>query len=219
VIHLPPNVPAIVARVVRQYARTTRGVVGYRYDRTFNVSAGPTSRHDHLVFEGVNENGAVVRIRILQDIVGGKTASASEMEQTTHSYEHPKPGDVFEAPFDPKFAHLYRFRVINSRTIAFTPLHPVYGTGAGTFSYDSNKNVTSYVYAPSILPPHASTARIVDRRRQVLPGYWTVTDETQNYSGHYAIFGANGSVEISISGFRRFPNVATGLRAVAAQNF
>jgi hypothetical protein len=218
-VHAVPNAPAIVARIAQQYARTTRGIVGYRYDRDFSVSAGPTSRHDRLVFEGVNANGAVVRVRIVQDVVNGKTASAADAAQTANSYEHPKPGDVFEAPFDPRFVRRYSFRVLRSRKIAFAPVHPVYGTGSGTFLFDARDNVTSYDYAPSVLPPHATTARIIDRRRQVLPGYWAVTSETQTYGGHYAIFGASGQVRITVSGFRRFPNVAAAVRALSAQNF
>lgn len=187
--------------------------MAYRYDRVFSVSAGPSSRHDHLVFDGVNENGAVVRVRILQDVVNGKTAAASDAARTAYSYEHPKRGDVFEAPFDPQFAGLYSFRVMRPGTIQFTPMHPVYGTGAGTFSFDAKGNVTSYDYTPSVLPPHATTGEIIDRRRQVLPGYWAVTSEVQNYSGHYAIFGATGHLQITVSDFRRFPNVAAALRA------
>lgn len=177
------------------------------------------SRRDYLVFDGVSANGATVRVRILQDVVNGKSATSADMAQTASSYEHPKPGDVFEAPFDPRFSRLYSFRVLRPRTIEFAPTNPKYGTGSGTFSFDANANVTSYDYQPSVLPPHATTGRIIGSRRPVTPGYWAVTKETQSYGGRYSIFGASGQVQITVSHFRQFPNVSAAVRAVTTQNF
>jgi hypothetical protein len=209
------DAPPAVIRAAREFERTTRGIVTFMYDRNLSVSAGPMRRHDELAFYGVSVDGRLVKVRVVRDTIGGKNADASQVASTAHSYEHPKPGDVFEAPFDPRFLARYSYRVLNEHTIQFAPLHPAYGLGSGTFTIDAHANVVGYRYAPSVLPSHATSGSIVDERRQVLRGYWTVTHETQSYSGSYTVFGANGTVQIGITGFRRYPNLAAAERAVA----
>jgi hypothetical protein len=45
----------------------------------------------------------------------------------------------------------------------------------------------------------------------VLPGYWAVTQETQNYKGTYGLFSAAGTIQITFSDFRRFPDLQSAL--------
>jgi hypothetical protein len=189
--------------------------VTFAYDRSFFVHAGPMSRHDHMLFYGIYVNGRIAKVRIVAATIGGKAADASQIASTTSSYEHPKPGDVFEAPFDPRYAALYRYGMTARRTVDFAATRPRYGLGRGTFTFDGAWNVLRYDYSPAVLPPHATWGTIVDERAQVLPGYWAVTHETQTYSGTYSIFGGGATVTISVYGFRRFRNLAAAERAIA----
>lgn len=202
---------------MQRFTQTGRGIVAYRYERAFYVRAGPMSRRDELLFAGVDVNGTVRFVRIINDTIGGKAADSSQLVATTSQYERPNPGDVFEAPFDARYVRLYRFQVAGPRTISFSPITPRYGVGQGTFTYDSHDNVVRYQYVPSTLPQHATSATIVDVRRQVLPGYWAVTQEVQQYSGRYGMFGGAATVQITLSGFVRFSTLAQAERAVARE--
>ncbi|HEY9084658.1 MAG TPA: hypothetical protein VIN40_01750 [Candidatus Tyrphobacter sp.] len=168
------------------------------------------SRNDDLIFDGISENGKLVKVRVLRDTIGNRAAPASEIRNLEESYEHPKPGDVFEAPFDPRYVGLYRFRSLRTGTIAFTPIRPAYGRGSGTFSYDARENVVAYSYAPSVLPPHASAGSVQDRRTQVLPNYWAVTLERQTYRGRYGLWSGGASVQITVSAFGRLRRKTLG---------
>jgi hypothetical protein len=216
---IAPGSPPQLAHVLQAFAQTTQGIVSYRYTRAFSVSAGPMGRQDHLVFAGVDENGRTIKVRVLQDTIGEKKASHDQVATTEYRYEHPNPGDTFEAPYDPQYASEYTFKSMGGNTIAFTPIHPHKGTGSGTFSFDSQGDVVSYDYQPSVLPPHATSGTIIGHRAQVVPGYWAVTDETQTYGGHYAIFGASATVHIAASDFQRFPNLASAEKAISTQVF
>lgn len=202
-------------RATREFEQTTRGVVTFVYDRNLFVHAGPMSRHDELMFYGVSVDGRLVKVRVVREVIDGKNADAAQIASAAQSYEHPKPGDVFEVPFDPRYLSLYDYRVADAHTVQFAPVHPEYGLGSGTFTVDGRGDVVGYQYAPSVLPPHTTSATIVDERRQALPGYWTVTQETQSYSGRYAIFGGDGTVRIDVMDFHRYPSLVAAVRAIA----
>jgi len=55
---------------------------------------------------------------------------------------------------------------------------------------------------------------MTDRRAQVLPGYWAVTRETQEYRGSYGPFPAAGTIEVTFSDFRRSSDVQSALRSL-----
>ncbi len=209
------SVPPVVARVAQRFHETTQGIVAFALHRTFFVHAGPMSRRDDLLLDGVYVNGTLVKVRVLHDTIGGKSAPASQVAALVHSYEHPEPGDVFEAPFDPRYLAQYGYDA-SAGSVAFTPVRPVYGLGAGTFSYDARDDVTGYSYAPSVLPEHTTSGRIADQRAQVLPDYWAVTLETQTYQGHYSLFSGGATVQIVYSGFRSFPSLTSASNAIAA---
>lgn len=200
-------------QIVRQYARTERGVVLFRYHRVFTVRAGPSGQNQDYTFEGVYDDGRLVRARMLRYTINGSAASASQSASVIQAYEHPKPGDVFEAPWDARWESQYR-DVRRGNTIAFTALVTTYGHGNGSFTFDRAGDVTSYAYSPTVMPQHATSGTVSGRRAAVLPGYWAMTAEQQHYSGHYSIFGASATVTLTQSAFQRYASLAQALRAL-----
>jgi hypothetical protein len=198
----------------QRYAETSRGIVGFSLHRTFDVHAGFSSRHEELVMDGIFEDGNVVKVRISLDTIDGKPVDTATRASVEKGYEHPLPTDVFNAPFDHRYLNAYQFQMAGPQQIAFSSTLSDAAHGNGTFSYDASGDVLSYTYQPNVLPPHASFGEVTDRRAQVLPGYWAVTQEVQQYHGSYGPFPGAGTVEITFSDFRRFSDLPSALRAI-----
>ncbi len=200
--------------MAQQFAETTRGIVGFRLHRVLDVHAGFQSRHEDLVMVGVYDDGAIVKVRIVRYTIDGSPASASDDAAMERAYEQPKAGDAFELPFDARYSGAFSFRQDGPQTIAFTS--PLRGGahGNGTFAYDADHNVVWYAYQPNALPPHASSGTILDRRAEVLPKYWAVTQETQQYSGSFGPFTGAATEQVDFSVFSRFPDLQTALHSI-----
>ncbi len=184
--------------------QTSRGVVAFRLHRTFSVHAGFSHRYEELVIDGIYENGTFVRARVRSYTINGNAADAGVKQSMERQYESPKPGTTFEPPFDLRYTSAYRYAIDPSRTIAFSSSARDAAHGNGIFAYDARGDVLWYEYQPGALPPYATSATITDRRAEVLPGYWAVTSETQQYKGKYGPFPGAGTVQIDFSHFRRY---------------
>jgi hypothetical protein len=211
---LPPGAPPVLAQVAQRFAETSRGVVAYQLHRVFDVHGGFQSRHEDLVVNAVCEDGAVVRVRVATYTIDGKAASAADVTSLEQSWNHPKAGDVFAPPYDPRFLDAYQYQAAAPSTIGFTSSIRDAGHGNGSFTYDAQDDVLSVTYSPNALPPHARSGEVTDQRAEVLPGYWAVTHETQEYRGTVGPFSAAGTIKVDFSGFRRFPDLQSALRAL-----
>lgn len=201
-------------QVAQRFAETTRGIVGFRLHRVLDVHAGFSGRHEDMVIAGVYQDGTVVRVRIVSYTIDGKPASATDTASMTQAYEHPKPGDVFAPPFDSRNVDAYSYHEAGPATIGFeSSLHDA-GHGDGTFTYDGAADVVSCTYQPNALPPHATWGEVSDKRAEVLPNYWAVTQETQQYKGRYGIFPGAATEEFDFSDFRRFSDLPTALSSL-----
>jgi hypothetical protein len=178
------------------------------------VHAGFSSRHEDLVIAGVFDDGTIVKVRVLRYTIDGRAASASDDAAMERAYEKPKPGDAFEPPFDARYADAYSCRQETPQTVAFTSDLPDAAHGNGTFGYDADYNVVWYDYQPNALPPHATSGTIGDRRAEVLPNYWAVTRETQQYRGSYGPFPGAATQQSDFSDFSRFPDLESALRSI-----
>ncbi|MGA2760214.1 MAG: hypothetical protein ABSF08_07860 [Candidatus Cybelea sp.] len=200
--------------MAQQFAQTTRGIVGFRLHRVLDVHAGFQRRHEDLVMVGVYDDGAIAKVRIVRYTIDGKPASSSDDAGMERAYEQPKAGDAFQPPFDARYAGAYSYRQDAPQTIVFTSELCDGAHGNGTFAYDANRNVVWYAYQPNALPPHASSGTILDRRAEVLPKYWAVTQETQQYSGSFGPFPGAATEQVEFSDFSRFPDLQTALRSI-----
>ena len=206
----PPAVVQIAQRVQSQES----GIVVYRLHRVFDVHAGPMRRHDELTLAIAAQDGNVVRVRVLQASVGGKTPDAAGLAQIESQYEHPKPEDLFHRPFDVRYLAEYSYREVDAQTYAFTSAVRDSSHGDGTFKLDPSGDVVQYSYAPNALPQYTNRGTVTNIRTQVLPGYWALTRESHEYSGHYAIFGGGATVLITFDDFRRCPDLASAFAAL-----
>ncbi len=211
---LPADAPPDLTRVAQRFAETSRGFVGFHLHRTLDVHAGFSSRHEDLVLDGIYVDGVIVKVRIASYTIDGKAAGAPAEATLKAAYEHPNPGDVFNVPFDSPYAEGYQYSSAGPQKLAFTSKVHDGAHGNGTFTYDAAGDVLSYTYQPNVLPPHATSGEITDRRAEVLPGYWAVTQESHEYGGSYGPFRGAGNVEIEYSGFRRFADLQSVLRSL-----
>jgi len=211
----PPGAPPAVTLVAERFAQTSRGIVAFHFHRLFDVRAGPMSRHEDLVIEGVYDDGTIAKVRIASYTIDGKAASAADQAAVTDAWEHPKPTEAFHPPFDPRYLAAYQYQVTGPQKVAFTSAVADAAHGNGAFTYDANNNVLELTYHPNALPPHANFAEITDRRAEVLPGYWAVTQETHLYKGSYGLFAGQGTIQSTYSNFRRFPDLQSALKDIA----
>jgi hypothetical protein len=212
---LPPDAPPALSQVAQRFTETSRGVVAFQLHRVFDVHDGLASRHEDLVMNGVYKDGAVVEVRVSSYTIDGKAASAAVVASVEQSWSHPKPSETFAPPYDAQFFDTYRYGDGTApATIAFTSPIRDAGHGNGSFTYDAQDDVLSVTYAPNVLPPHAHSGEITDQRAEVLPGYWAVTHETQEYRGSYGPFPAAGTIAVDYTGFRRFSDLQSALRAL-----
>ena len=156
-----------------------------------------------MVFTAVYDNGTLVGVHILEDTQGGLPASASQRSQTEAQYEHPKPGDLFRPPWDTRFVDEYSYRVVDASTVAFTSLVNDTAHGSGTFTTDPQGDVLTYQYAMSANLPYVTHSAISGQRAEVVPGYWAMTHELQDYSGKYKGIPGGATTEIAQSGCHR----------------
>jgi hypothetical protein len=210
------QVPPAIVKIAQRVQSQEQGVVVCRYKRIFDVHAGPMHRHDEMTLALVNNGSTTVKVRVIQDVIGGKTADAQQVAQLENQYEHPKPGDVFNRPFDPKYMNEYTFEAVNAQEYKFSSTMHDSSHGSGTFDLDAQNNVVKYQYTPYVLPQYTNKGTVSDVRGPVLSDFWWVTQETQQYSGHYAIFGGGANVAITYDSFRRYPNVDAAIAALNA---
>jgi hypothetical protein len=210
----PTAVPPAVAQVAQRFAASTRGIVSFRLHRVLDVGAGFSHRHEDLTLLAVAVNGTVMRVRIESYTIDGNPASASDTANMVQAYQAPKPGQVFALPFDARHVSEYRYAASAPQTVTFTSTIHNGAHGNGTFAYDGDYHVAWYTYRPNVLPPHATWGSILDRCAQVLPDYWGVTRETQDYKGRFGPFSGQALETVDFSGYRRFPDLQSALDAL-----
>jgi hypothetical protein len=211
---LPPGAPPAFSQVAQRFVETSRGYVVFRIHRVFDVHGGLQRRHEDLVMNGVYADGSLVRVRVVSYEINGRAATASDLAGVEQSWNHPKPTDVFAPPFDPRNAGAYQYRSGGETTIAFSSTVQDAGHGSGSFAFDPRGNVLSYNFVPNVLPQHARSGEITNRRAEVLPGYWASAEETQQYRGTYGPFAASGTIQVTYSDFRRYPDLAAALNSL-----
>jgi hypothetical protein len=213
---VPASAPPALTQIAQRYQQTSRGIVVFRMHRTLDVHGGFKKRHEDIVMQGIYDDGATVKVHVYSYTIDGHAAAASDVSSLEESWNHPKPSDVFAAPFDPSHLGAYEYQQSGPSTIDFTSRVQDAGHGRGSFTYDGQNDVVSVSYQPNALPSHASYGQITDIRSEVLPGYWAITQETQQYKGNYGPFPAAGTMQVAFSDFRRFPDLQSALRALNA---
>ena len=208
------SAPPVLAQVAQRFTQTSRGIVSFRLHRVLDVHAGFSKYHRDIVLAGIYQNGRLVRVRVITYTIDGRPTDLQQQAALAQEYQNPKPGETFAPPFAARNFAAYSYQEQGPGTIGFaSALHDA-GHGSGTFTYDATHSVVAVTYQPNVLPPHATWGEIADRRAEVLPNYWAVTQETQNYKGRYGPFAGAATEQVDISHFRRFSNLRSALRAL-----
>jgi hypothetical protein len=210
-------IPEIVTQVAAQTSRSQQCVVSTEYDREFRVHVGPSSRSDHLVFNGVYQNGTLIAVHVVEDSLGRAAANPAQRAQTQTQYEHPNPGDLFRAPWDPRYLSEYSYTAVNATTVAFTSQVNDTAHGSGSFTIDGSDNVLTYHYAMSANLQYVTHSDITGQRAEVLPGCWQMTHEVQQYTGRYHGIPGTATTEITESRFQRFASAADAEKAIGPE--
>lgn len=208
------DAPPAVVQIAQRTARQEQGAVVYRLHRVFDVHAGPMRRHDDLVLAVASQDGRAVKVRVLSDSIGGKTASAQDVSKIEDQYEHPKPGDIFRRPFEPAYLNEYTYEPVDAQTYRFNSTIHDSAHGNGTFTVDGQGNVVKYQYTPNVFPPYSSSGGVSVQRSQVLPDYWFLTREDYEFRGHYAIFSGGATAVVTYDSFKRYPDSASAIAAL-----
>jgi hypothetical protein len=206
--------PPAVVQIAQRVSNQERGVIVYRLHRVFDVHAGPMHRHDDYLLAIAANATQTLKVRVIHATIGGKTADAATVSKIEDQWERPKAADVFHRPFDPRYLGEYTYDVVDPQTYHFTSSIHDAAHGSGTFTVDAAGNVVKYQYTPNVLPPYTSSGTIYDTRSQVLPAYWGLTGETQQYSGHYAIFGGGATTVLTFDGYARYTDSAAAIAAL-----
>jgi hypothetical protein len=203
--------PPALEQVAQRFAATTRGIVSYRLHRVLDVRAGFSHRHEDLSMHVITVDGTIVRVRIENYTIDGKAAAAADVQRMTQAYQAPRTGHGFRVPFDPRYESEYQFVAAGPETMRFTSTVRDAAHGNGAFTYDTDYDVVSYTYQANALPPHASWGSITDKREPVLPDYWGLTHETQDYKGSYGPFAGRAHEDVDFSDYRRFADLPSAL--------
>lgn len=203
--------PPTLEQVAQRFTAATRGVVSYQLHRVLDVRAGFSRRHEDLSMHVIAVDETIVRVRIESYAIDGHPASPADSQNMAQAYEAPQIGQRFRVPFDPHYRAEYHFSAMSPVTMAFTSTIRDAAHGNGSFTYDAGYDVVSYTYQPNALPPHASSGTIADKRAEVLPGYWALTHETQDYRGSVGPFSGRAHEDVDFSDYRRFADEQSAL--------
>ena len=208
------DVPPAVMQIAERAANQEKGIVTYRIHRIFDVHAGPRHRHDEYYLAVVSQDGRIVKAHALRIIQDNKPADAAASAQVENQYEHPKPGDLLDRPFDPRYVKDYSYQQVDAQTYKFASTVRDSSHGDGTFSLDANGDIVKYQYTPNVLPQYTTSGTVTDSRAQVLPTYWSLTREDYEYRGHFLLFGGGASAVITYDGYKRYSDLNAATAAL-----
>lgn len=208
------DIPPAVLQIATRAAAQEKSIVTYRIHRVFDVHAGPRYRHDEYFLAVAAQDGHIVKARALRVIQDGKAADAAASAQVESQYEHPKPGDLLDRPFDPQYVKDYSYQQVDAQTYKFTSTVHDSGHASGTFWLDGGGNVVKYQYTPNVLPQYSTSGSVTDDRAQVLTNYWWLTREDYQYRGRVFLFSGGATAIVTYDGFKRFSNVAAATAAL-----
>ncbi|HET9393735.1 MAG TPA: hypothetical protein VFO29_09505 [Candidatus Rubrimentiphilum sp.] len=200
------SVPAAVVLAASLAARDHTGIIGYRIQRTVDMAAGPIRRHEDVLLAAVFENDRLVRIRVLRDMVSGRSTGTPAQEALERQLLAASKEPGFAVPFDARYLHDYTYRVAGN-LVAFSSALKDARHADGYFVLGSGGMVTQLQYALNVLPKYATAGTVHEDRAEVLPHYWATVRSTQLFEGRYAIFQGRGEFVTVDSGFRRFGTV------------
>ncbi len=203
--------------------RDHKGIIGYESAFDTNMRGGPLHRSYHYRNAYLYNDERLVKARALYKDDNGHVADAAELNAETRKIESEQgSGKVFAVPFDARHFSEYRYEKgicagcsADEVAFKFTSLVQDEFHGNGSMTLDGRGHVMNLTYVPSVLPPHASKARVTIYRGAVLPDYWATVKSEGHYEGRYGFVRGSADMQSRNEHFHRFSSVDA---AVAALN-
>lgn len=216
-------VPSAIRRAAELSVRDHEGIIGYQSAYDTSMHGGPLHRSYHYRNAYLYNDERLVKARALYKDDNGHIADAAQLEIETRKIESEQgSGRVFAVPFDARHFSEYRYQkaacagcAAGQVAFTFTSLVPDQFHGNGSMTFDFLGHVTSLTYTPTVLPSHASKARITIYRGAVLPDYWATVRSEGHYQGRYGFIRGSADMQSRNEHFHRFSSVNA---AVAALN-
>ncbi len=200
------SVPAAVLLAASLAARDHIGIVGYRIQRTAQITAGAFHRHDEVALAVVFENDRLIRVRVLRDEVNGRAADDAAHRALERQLLAGSKTSGFTVPFDARHFQEYSYKVQGNRVDFSSDMKDAQHAN-GYFELGVGGAVTQLQYVPHVLPPYATAGVVREERAEVLPHFWATIRSTQSYDGRYVIFRGRGEFVTVDSDFHRFSTV------------
>ena len=220
-----PAVPSIVLRASAIFDTQMRGVVGMQRHFTTQISAGPLTHNEQSESGQVMLDGRFVKIAYYHIERDGHTLSTSQIQQRNdETNANWSAGKVFfKEPYDSRYMSEYSFApqaacaACSAGTLAVSFASAIHDSqhGSGVMYVDSTSaHVVKLIYAPYVLPPHASSGSVTETGGQALPDLWCVVRIDETYEGHALMIRGSGTFVGAFDNFRRFPSVSAAETAL-----
>lgn len=219
-----PTVPSEVRHAAELSVRDHQGIIGYESAFDTNMHGGPLHRAYHYRNAYLYNDERLLKARALYKDDNGHIADAAQLQTETSKIESEQgSGKVFAVPFDARHFSEYRYEkgacsecAQGEVVFTFTSVVQDEFHGSGSMTFDAGGHVRLMTYVPSVLPPHASTARITVHRNEVLPGYWATVKSEGHYEGHFGLLHGGADMQSRNERFHRFSSVDAALSALNA---
>jgi transcription elongation factor GreB len=219
-------VPAVVQHAVATYAASVKGVIGMQRHFSTTINGGVV-HHSEVSESGLlMHDGAYAGIKYYHIVEDGKTFSEKQLTdrnaQTNDSWSKGKV--FFKEPYDPRFVGDYRFVPTPTcpcraglTSVAFSSDIKDAQHGNGTLWIDdASGHVERLIYAPYVLPPHATSGNVTETSSSALPDLWYVTRIDEVYQGQMLMFKGSATFVGTFDHFTRFGTLAEGESALAS---
>ncbi len=217
-----PSVPFEVRHAAELSVHDHKGIIGYESAFDTNMHGGPLHRAYHYRNAYLYNDEHLLKARALYKDDNGQIADAAQLQTETTKIETEQgSGKVFAVPFDARHFSEYRYDRAECSGCAqgevaftFTSLVQDEFHGSGSMTLESGGHIRLLTYVPSVLPAHASAARITVHRSEVLPGYWATVKSEGHYEGRYGLIHGGADMQSRNEHFHRFSSVDTAVTAL-----
>lgn len=218
----PTAVPFQVRHAAELSVRDHTGIIGYESAFDTNMRGGPLHRAYHYRNAYLYNDERLVKARALYKDDNGHIADAAQLDAETRKIESEQgSGKVFAVPFDARHFSEYRYEkgacagcAADEVAFTFTSLVRDEFHGNGSMTLDGRGHVVNLTYTPSVLPAHASKARITIYRGGVLPDYWATIRSEGHYEGRYGFVHGSADMQSRNEHFHRFSSVDAAVTAL-----
>ncbi len=220
-------IPSLVQKAALAYAAELHGALGMQRHFSTTIKAGPVRHTETSDSAVLFENGAFVEIKYYRIADDGKDFSPAQIQaRDSETNKDWSAGKIFfKEPYDQRYMEDYSYSQPQACAgcasglvaVTFTSAVQDVQHGKGTMWIDATTaRVTELVYAPNVLPPHATSGTVTEISSNSAPGIWYVTRIDETYQGRELIVKGTGTFTGTFDQIRRFASLAQARAALEA---